>query len=140
MFAFCIKLKEIKGINNFNLSNVTQANKIFEKCFSLKNYNELTFLFDENNNPNFKPIKKLKVKKKDIIVNFLSIDQNINCSIKCCNLDIFSTLIEKLCLKYDILNNNNIILMGNGKVLKKNLTLEQNKIKNGDQILIDLID
>ena len=44
-----------------------QIKYLKKKCFSLKNYNELTFLFDENNNPNFKPIKKLKVKKKILL-------------------------------------------------------------------------
>ena len=141
MFAYCYNLKEIKGINNFNLSNVTHSNEVFKNCDKLKNYQELTFLFDENNNPKFQPIKELNIVKEDIVVYFTSIDQNIiNYSMKCNNLDIFSTLIDKLCLEFDELKNKDMYFLANGMILNKNLTLHQNKIKDGAQILINVAD
>ena len=141
MFGYCYNLKEIKGINNFNLSNVTHSNEVFKNCDKLKNYQELTFLFDENNNPKFQPIKELNIVKEDIVVYFTSIDQNIiNYSMKCSNLDIFSSLIDKLCLEFDELKNKDMYFLANGMILNKNLTLHQNKIKDGAQILINVAD
>ena len=35
MFADCHKLKEIKGINNFNTNNVTKMNTMFQECNEL---------------------------------------------------------------------------------------------------------
>ena len=140
MFSYCYKLKDIKGIKDFNLSNLTNADEVFEECNKLNNYEELVFLFGENNNPNFQPIDELNVERKDITVNFISIDQKIKCSINCCNLDVFSTLKEKLCDKFDALKNKQIFFLSDGNVLKKNLTLEQNKIKDGAQILICIND
>ena len=43
---------------------------------------------------------------------------------------------KKLCLKFAELKNKKIFFLSNGNILKKKLTLEQNKIKDGDQILI----
>ena len=140
MFGFCFKLKEIKGIENFNLSNVTSADEIFEECNALKNYDELVFLFGDNINPNIQPINELNLIRKDIKVNFVSIDQKIKYSINCSNLDVFSTLIEILCNKFNVLKNKKKFFLANGNILKKNLTLEQNKINDGDQILINVID
>ena len=136
MFSYCYKLKEIKGIENFNLLNLTNADEIFEECNDLRNYEELVFLFGENNNPNIQSMDELNVERKDLTINFTSIDQRIKYSMNCCNLDVFSSIKEKLCLKFAELKNKKIFFLSNGNILKKNLTLEQNKIKDGEQILI----
>ena len=47
MFAHCSKLKEIKGINNFNTSNITNINSMFFVCEELE-YLDLTN-FDTSN-------------------------------------------------------------------------------------------
>ena len=36
MFNKCLKLKEIKGINNLNTSNVINMNALFQGCKKLK--------------------------------------------------------------------------------------------------------
>ena len=36
MFNECHKLKEIKGINNFNTSKVTNMSAMFNECFELE--------------------------------------------------------------------------------------------------------
>ena len=136
MFSYCYKLKEIKGIENFNLLNLTNADEIFEECNELKNREELEFSFGENINPNIHSMDELNVERKDITINFTSTDQKIKYSLNCCNLDVFSLIKEKLCLKFDELKNKKIFFLSNGNILKKKLTLEQNKIKDGEQILI----
>ena len=37
MFSECYKLKEIKGINNFITSQVTNMNEMFKECNKLNN-------------------------------------------------------------------------------------------------------
>ena len=39
MFNFCLKLKEIKGLDNFNTSKVTNMSRMFENCEELENLN-----------------------------------------------------------------------------------------------------
>ena len=116
--------------------NLTNADEIFEECNDLRNYEELVFLFGENNNPNIQSMDELNVERKDLTINFTSIDQRIKYSMNCCNFDVFSSIKEELCLKFDELKNKKIFFLSNGNILKKNLTLEQNKIKDGEQILI----
>ena len=43
MFHKCIKLKEIKGINNFATRNVTNMNNMFQDCNELKSLNLSNF-------------------------------------------------------------------------------------------------
>ena len=35
MFTNCYKLKEIKGINKFNINNVTNMSTMFQACYEL---------------------------------------------------------------------------------------------------------
>ena len=79
---------------------------------------------------------ELNVEKKNITINFTSTDQQINYPLNCLNLDVFSTIKEKIYLKFSELRNKKVYFLSNGDVLKKNQTLAQNKIKDGDQILI----
>ena len=136
MFSYCYKLKEIKGIEGFNFSKVTNADEVFEECNELKNFEELVFKFGENNNPNCQPMGELNIEKKSITLNFTSTDQQINYSLNCFNLDMFSDIKEKLCLEFKELKDKKVFFLSNGNILKKNLTLAQNNIKDGDQILI----
>ena len=48
----------------------------------------------------------------------------------------FSQLEEKLYLEFPYLKKKNIYFVINRSKIKRNLTLEQNKIKDGDHILI----
>ena len=56
MFNQCLKLKEIKGIENFNTKNVIKMNSIFQECkeleyldlsnFSSCNTEEMSYMFN----------------------------------------------------------------------------------------------
>ena len=52
MFNFCQKLKEIKGINNFNTVNVTNMKLLFQGCYNLE-YLDLSNLNTEKVNDRF---------------------------------------------------------------------------------------
>ena len=73
---------------------------------------------------------------KTIAINFLSTDHRINYPIACMNSDVFLDVEEKLYTEYPELRNKNIYFIANGDVINRNNTLEQNNIKNGNQILI----
>ena len=59
MFSTCYKLKEIKGLNNFNTNEVTNMWGIFSLCYQLEyldlsnfdtsNVKDMTFLFNKCN-------------------------------------------------------------------------------------------
>ena len=56
------------------------------------------------------------------------------------NSDIFSKLEEKLYLEYPDLKNKNIYFIANGNIINRTFTVEKNKIKNGNTILIKEIE
>ena len=70
-------------------------------------------------------------------VNFICTEKGINCPIACLNSDLFSKLEDKLYLEYPELRNKRIYFIANGDIINKASSLEQNRIKNGNQILIN---
>ena len=162
MFKKCYKLKEIKGINNFDISKVINKEKMFEECN--ENLDSSKFNFDDNTNKNPEKLKnklkeekkknlelidiiKLRVEKpkelmavseKTIAILFRTTDQNVNKPIACKYSDSFSSVEEKLYEEYPDLRNN-VVFIAIGKVINRSNTIEQNKIKDGDHILVDKI-
>ena len=147
MFKKCYKLKEIKGINNFNTSKVSNMKDIFDEC------NELVHLVilsrfntsnTSNNNTNIalkklnEENKKLKKEIDNIIaINFMSVAHNINFPIACKITDNFKTLEEKLYRDYPEFKHKNLYFMAGGNIINRYETLENNRITNGNAILID---
>jgi len=84
------------------------------------------FLFDEEIGTN-----------QLISLNFLSTDRSINCSISCNPKDKFSTVEEKLFLKYpELKEGNKAKFIFNGDVLDSSKTIEENKLREGPKIMI----
>ena len=67
----------------------------------------------------------------------MSTDQLINYPLVCKNTDIFSELEKKLYVEFPALKNKNLIFIANGNIIKKDLSLEENKIKNDTTIIIN---
>ena len=141
MFSRCNKLKEIKGIIDFNTSKVKNMKYMFLSC------KELYYLTISNNKiilDEQKLFDKIKYNKNSlneelIAVMFNSTDQQLNFAICCRDLDKFSTIEEKLFNKFPVLKSKNIYYLANGNVIDKNLTLKENKIKNSTTIIINFI-
>ena len=163
MFKKCHKLKQIKGINNFNISKVVYKDEMFEECNSLeyllltkfnishdisKNYKEnLKKQLNDEKRRNLqlknqldiqmKLIKEIiKSSEKSIAIIFRSMDQTIIYPIACKTSDIFSTVEEKLYIAFPELRNKNIAFIANGGRVNRNNTLYQNGINSGNTILI----
>ena len=58
MFKSCPKLKEIKGINNFDISKVVNKDEIFEGCIELP-YSDLSDIHISNDINNKKQSKNV---------------------------------------------------------------------------------
>ena len=69
-----------------------------------------------------------------IVVHFISLDQKINCALKCLKTDTFAQVEEKLYQKYEEYRetNNNFITKGN--MILRFKTIFENKIQDGDKI------
>ena len=138
MFGSCCKLKEIRGINNFKIKKNCNISGIFDYC------NELVYLTISDNNKISIDVHKL-VSKSEKSENIISImffisEQNIHYPIPCNESDSFTKIELKLFKEFPELKSKNIYYLANGNTVNKIATLKQNKIKNGDTILINLID
>ena len=137
MFSACYKLKEIKGINNLKIETNCRINEIF------KDSDKLDYLDISDNKITIdihKLIWKDEKNEKIISIMFFIPDKNIHYPIPCNESDLFSTIEFKLFEEFPELKSKNIYYLVNGSTVNKFTTLEQNKIKNGDTILINYID
>ena len=93
-----------------------------------------------NNNANYKDNSNIggdnTQKEKPIAVIFNSIDQKIHFPMICYSSDNFAEIVKKLYIEFPELNMKDISFIHNGEVLNTSVTVEKNKIKNADNILI----
>ena len=75
-----------------------------------------------------------------IAVNFTSPTQEIQFPMACKNTDIISRLEEKLYNEYPKYKDYNTYLTVNGNVIKRFKSLEENGIKNGNSIIVNIYD
>ena len=71
-----------------------------------------------------------------LVVNFISDDLSINYRCICLRNDNFSRLEEKLYQDYPELSYKNIYFVVRGNLINRSLTIKENKINNGDIIII----
>ena len=138
MFSDCSKLKEIKGINNFKINKNCKIEGIFDDC------DELDYLTISNNKKISIDVRKLiskrEKKEKIISIMFFIPEQNIHYPIPCNEFDSFSKIENKLFEEFPELKSKNIYYLANGNTVNKTTTIKENKIKNGDTILINYLD
>ena len=79
-------------------------------------------------------------KKNNINIKFSSVDQRIHYFITCKEDDMFYAIEEKLYEKYPEYIESENYFMVNGNKINKMKTLLQNKIKNGDMIVLKKIE
>ena len=122
-----------KSKNNIN------ENKIEEKDELVKSLNKRIEEL-ENEIKYFRTYYKLSDNEKLISIKFIAVEQNINLTVIAKNTDYFS-FIEKIL--YDHYPNykqfENYFLV-NGSKINKNITLEENKIKNNDILTVVIND
>ena len=122
------KIEKLKPKNSNKISD-SYSEEGFNKSSVNKKSNP-SIIFSSND------LEGNKIYENIIAVNFISSDQLINYPIGGLKSDKFSTIEEKLLNEFPELRNKDIYYIANGNVMNRELTLEQNKIKTGNTILI----
>ena len=143
------QIKELgEKINELNSSLQYEKDKnknLMEQLNEEKNKNNI--LFKENNDLN-KKIENLneKLKRYPIMLEenekllsiiFSSEDQKINYSMICKNTDTFNDLEKRLYKECPDFSCFETCFLYKDKIINKNQTLDENKIKNGETIIIN---
>ena len=114
---------------------------MFSGCYALKGLNLSHFGISSNNMNN--NMNNNNNNEKGILINikFISSDQQIIYTTNCYKTDDFSKIEEELFNKFPKLKSkNDVYYIACGNVINKFATLDQNRIGNGDVILINYID
>ena len=119
----CIEL-ENNIVKNKNLNN---NEKIVELYGKIEDYREKLSRY---------PFELLK-NEEIISVIFTSDDQKIHCSILCKNTETFNRIEERLYKEYPEYSMGDNYFVVNGRIVVKFQTLEENKIKNSDIIMLN---
>ena len=143
-------LKNDESISHYNV----ESNDII---ICIKKINEKNMIFDDNkieinkseinkllfskiveldNNLKTKDINYIKKELKLISVIFISEDENILQSFICKINDSFKILENEFYESYPAYKRTNNVFMVNGNLIDRNKTLEENKIKNSENIII----
>ena len=134
-----IKVKElnnkIKAYENSNNKYIKKV-KEMEKLIKSKN-KEINNLINNNNNSE---ITATKSGEKIIAIFFTSAHQDIHIPIPCKNIDTFVKIEEKIYNEYPKYKDYNTYLTVNGNVIKRFKTLEENGIKGGNTIIVNIYD
>ena len=132
-----IKAKKFVSNSNNNQNNNPENNNIINDLHEMIKIKD-TIINDlksqlRNTYGNNKVDKS--VNYDDIIfVHFISMDQRINCPIKCLKTDTFAEVEEKLYQKYEEYRETNNNFLSKGKIVLRFKKIYENNIKDGDKI------
>ena len=136
---------ELKN-KNIELENLKkEKSDLYYKNNNLQNENINLNNLILNLNNQINDLKKNKKSNLDYVnpsekilnIQFKSADEIIDLSVPCKNTDIFVHLEEQLYEHYPVYKETNNIFTCNGLVIKRFKSLEDNKIKNSDKILLN---
>ena len=127
-----IKVKEL----NDKLKKY-QKNSIFLKAIIKLKDSEINNL---KNNNDKNEITTIKSDEKIIAIFFTSTHQDIHRPISCKNTDVFVKIEEKIYNEYPKYKDYNTYLTVNGNIIKRFKTLEENGIKDGNTIIVNIYD
>ncbi len=116
--------KEINNINNQKMNLYSEIVNLNTQINKLK--------MNKNTNLDF-------IKPEILCIQFISIDEIVDFAIPCKNTDIFGHLEEQLYKHYPDYKGTNNYFTCNGNVIDRFKTLEENKIRNSDKILLNRV-
>ena len=148
------KIKQLENDNNMLNNEVNKAKKIIAGLNQKQNEEQenqyIILSLKETIKDQEKKINDLKTQinntvniKKSvtafnfddiIVVHFISMDQKINCALKCLKTDTFAEVEEKLYQKYDEFRETNNNFISNGKMILRFKKISDNNIHDGDKI------
>ena len=112
----------------------------------MKKIEDLKKLLEEKNSEinnlknNNNMITSINSGEKIIGVFFTSTNQDIHRPIPCKNTDTFARIEEKIYNEYPKYKDYNTYLTVNGNTIKRFKTFDENKIKDGDTIIVNIYD
>ena len=125
------KIQTYKNSYNHKLEKIKELKELIKSKNSEINY--LKIFNNEHSS--------IKLGEKIISIFFTSISQGIiSFSISCKNTDTFAKVEEKIYDKYPQYKDCNTYLTVNGNIIKRFKTLEENRIKDGNFIIINVYD
>ena len=133
------KVKELNdkikllGDNNDYIKRINEL----EKIINIKN-NELNNLKSKLNNDN--SIDSINPGERIIAISFVSSSQDFHLPMPCKNTEIIARLEEKLYNEYPKYKDCHTYLTVNGTVIKRFKTIDENGIKNGNTIIVNIYD
>jgi len=154
----CLKENtELKNkINNLNNDNIKLKNDLVKANKIISNFNNNQNIKHENNDMinNLKELIKIKdneinnlkyqmqkgtnikpVNFDDImVINFISLDQTLNCGIKCLKTDTFAEVEERLYQQYEKYRETNNNFIAKGRLVLRFKKIGENNITNGDKV------
>ena len=147
-----------KDINKIKIDENPYQNKIKKETHNLLNQNLFQPLknnskvFSNNNNSVSQPqtsedlqkvAKLLDLTDNEIgaiTLYFLSSDQSLNYAVRCKNTDKFNFIVNKMLEKEPSLLEKGFYFLCNGTKINEYKDVKDNKLKNGDKIIIKLFD
>ena len=132
-----IKVKELSDkVKKYENSNNEYIKKIKELEELIKSKNaDINNLKNENNE-----ITAIKSGEKIIAIFFTSVREDIYRPISCKNTDTFAKIEEKIYNEYPEYKDYNTYLTVNGNKIKRLKTVEENGIKDGNIIIVNIYD
>ena len=133
------KIKKYENNNNENIKKYENLNNENQK--KIKELEEIIKSKDlEINNlrSNNNEITTIKAGERIMALFFTSVNQDIHRPISCKNTDTFVKIEEKVYMEYPQYKDYNTYLTVNGNVIKRFKTLEENGIKDGNTILVNI--
>ena len=146
-------IEKLKEENNKLNNDLLKANKIISNLNNNQNNNHandqmisklnkellmkediINNLKNQIKNSNITEKKKLFGYDGILFVHFISMDQKVNCPIKCLSTDTFAEVEEKLYQKYAEYRETNNNFIAKGKVVLRFKKICENNIKDGDKI------
>ena len=123
---------------NSNDENKTLQNELNIKIDNsqINNSNNEIKNIKINNNINFDDI----IRDKLILIKFITKDQKVGIFLTCKNSDIFIKIEEKLYDKYPEYKEYNTYFTVNGRSVKRFKTIQENNIKNNDNIFLEILE
>lgn len=130
---------KISNENN-NISNNINLSQNESQSLNANSINDITSNNSSINlNKKEKNISVLK-QEKIIVLKFISSDQCLNYSIVCKSTDKFNLVINRIFDIYPEYIEKKCFFMCNGNVINEYKDIQENKIKNGDTIIVDTLE
>ena len=123
-------------VTNYTEEEINNKYNYKFKCSNCKyKFNSFFECFPGFKKPEIKT-DKVNDSAINIAVNFSSNDQKINFPIPCMERDVFKNIENKLYKEYPEYRKKNCFFLVNGRKIEEARTIESNRIKNGDNIII----